>query len=108
MTSKSTRKRRVGKPTEPCRDFALYAHAIGRRAKEIRGELRQEWPKGYPEGALERALHQEDELCAARTPGATSDGLTIGDPCNRRLPGKKPAVDSEGQGGKGEGREPLV
>ena len=93
---KSTRthvNRKGEKPAKPRPDFPLYAHAVGKWAKTIRG-------KGYyfgrwddPEGALREYLDQKDDLYAGRTPGAKGGGATIRDVCNQFIAGKRVDLD---------------
>ncbi len=95
MSIKSTRSLASGKrvkPKKPRPDFPLYAHAVGKWAKTIRG-------KGYyfgtwddPEGALREYLDQKDDLYAGRTPG-TKGGITVRDACNEYMKSKKTAMD---------------
>jgi hypothetical protein len=75
-------KRADGRPEKPRDDFPLFAHASGRWAKKIRGNLRYfgKWsddPKG--ERALNKWLDEKDDLLAGREPRANGDdaGPTI-------------------------------
>ena len=84
---------RKEKPTKPRPDFPLYAHAVGKWAKTIRG-------KGYyfgrwedPEGALREYLDAKDDLYAGRTPG-TKGGATIREVCNAFMASKRVDLDA--------------
>lgn len=66
------------KPKKPRPDFPLYAHASGKWAKKIHGQVYYfgEWADPY--GALDEYRAVCDDLYAGRTPQANSDGLTLG------------------------------
>jgi integrase len=110
--SKSSRKRRSGKPTgrpkKPDPDFPLSPHASGAWQKKIRGKIHYfgRWAT-YVDGKLQRLpgdewwmpaleLYQEqkDDLHAGRTPRVKRDGLTTADLCNAFLTAKHRKVGS--------------
>ena len=100
MESHSNRRRADGKPErpkKPSKDFPLYAHALGRWAKKVKGKIAYftYWaddPKGV--AALEQWLEDKDDLFAGRKPRKKSDGLTVGDLCNQFLAHKEALRDN--------------
>src|SRR5437762_4157433 len=105
MSDNSTRKLRSRKaadrPKKPYPDFPLTPHASGAWQKKIRGKIHYfgKWAKrvngklvriegdGWKE-ALELYKAVADDLHAGKTPRVKSDGLTVGDLCNRFLTAK--------------------
>ena len=92
-STRSTAKRKRVKPTKPRPDFPLYAHAVGKWAKTIRG-------KGYyfgrwedPEGALREYLDAKDDLYAGRVPG-TKGGVSLREVCNKFIASKRVDFDA--------------
>lgn len=83
---------RPGKPAKPRPDFPLYAHAVGRWAKKVRGKIVYftKWtedPKGVT--ALEQWLEQKDDLLAGRTPRSSSGEFVVRDLLNLFLESKR-------------------
>ncbi|MHB8867157.1 MAG: hypothetical protein ACYC6N_32750, partial [Pirellulaceae bacterium] len=81
---KSTAKSTRGKPVKPYDDFPLFAHASGRWAKKIRGQMEYfgTWGAGWQK-ALDNYLAWKDDLYAGRRPAKQGNGrLTIRDLCN--------------------------
>ena len=77
--------------SKPREDFPLCPHRTGRWAKRVRGQLHYfgkcaDDLKG--EAALTKWLDQKDDLLAGRTPRAKTEGLTIGELCDRFLQSK--------------------
>ena len=74
------------RPRKPRKDYPLFPHATGRRAKKVRGKFVYfgkvaDDPKG--EAALLLWLDRRDDLLAGRTPrGIQGDGLTMRDLAN--------------------------
>jgi integrase len=94
MSADSSRQIAVRKPRP---DFPLFPHATGRWAKKVRGKLcyfgkTADDPKGAR--ALDLWNDQKDDLLAGRTPRGKSDGLTVGELCDRFLQSKDKAVDA--------------
>jgi integrase len=78
----------------PYPGFPLLAHATGRWAKKIRGQMVYFGPWSDPDGALAKSLEQKDALHAGRRPREESDGVTIKELCNRFLNAKRALVES--------------
>jgi hypothetical protein len=71
---------RTDRPAKPYPGFPLFPHATGRWAKKIHGRFGFFGPWRDAEGALERYLHQRDELHAGlvpRTNGAGTGRATL-------------------------------
>jgi integrase len=81
------------KPAKPYPAFPLYAHACGRWAKKIRGQVHYFAPWGDPDAALAMYLEQRDALHAGRKPRETSAGADLRELCNRFLNSKQALVD---------------
>ena len=95
MKSKSTvnhSDRKPAKPQKPRPDFPLYAHAVGKWAKTIKGKSYFFGKWGDPEGVLIEYLDAKDDLYAGRTPGAKG-GLTLRDLCNAFMQSKRIDLD---------------
>jgi integrase len=82
------------KPSKPYPDFPLFAHATGRWAKKIRGQMVYFGPWADPDAALNKYLSAKDALHAGRKPREVSAGVTIKELCNRFLNAKQALVDS--------------
>jgi len=76
------------KPPKPRPDFPLYAHAVGKWAKTIRGQTYYFGTWADPERALREYLDQKDDLYAGRTPGGKG-GPTIRDLANAFIRSKR-------------------
>jgi integrase len=85
------------KPKKPYPDYPLFAHATKRWAKKIKGKLYYFGPWDNSTAALQKYLHQRDDLQAGLvprlTPGLTPDGVTLRDLANRFLTLKKSRLD---------------
>ncbi len=95
-TPKNVRQRGVKppKPAKPYPDFPLYAHASGRWAKKIRGEIKYFGPWSDPDTALANYLDRKTDLHAGGTPRADAGELMIKDLVNAFLNSKQDAVDA--------------
>jgi integrase len=96
MNEKFTRHaagRKAEKPAKPRPDFPLYAHAVGRWAKTIRGRTFYFGTWSDPEGALREYLDAKDDLYAGRTPGSKG-GVTVRDVCNAFIRSKRIDLDA--------------
>jgi integrase len=82
------------KPSKPYPDFPLFAHATGRWAKKIRGQMLYFGPWTDPDAALAKYLEQKDALHAGRRPREVSDGVPMKELCNQFLNAKQTLVDS--------------
>ncbi len=93
MTKHSTvaadRSKARKKPGKPRPDFPLYAHAVGKWAKTIRGKTYYFGDWADPEGALEEYIDQRDDLYAGRTPTAKG-GPSVREACNAWLDSPRP------------------
>lgn len=91
--SDSTATRKPVKPSKPHKDFPLFPHATGRRAKKVRGKLHDFGPWDSPEDALKLWLLQKDDLLAGRKPRDVRDIFTIRDLANHFLTFKQQQRD---------------
>ena len=82
------------KPAKPHPDFALYAHASGKWAKKIRGQVHYFGSWEDPWGALDEYRAVKDDLMAGRTPRQSSDDLTLKSLVNQYLEFKADARDN--------------
>lgn len=82
------------KPTKPSPDFPLFAHAIGRWAKKIRGSLVYFGPWSDPAGALRKYLEQKDALHGGRTPRPEATAVTVKDVANAFLNHRQKQVET--------------
>jgi len=78
----------AARPNKPRPDFPLYVHKTDRWAKKVLGKTRffgkaSTDPTG--KAALEEWLRVKDDLLAGRKPRAKSDGLVVGELCDRFL-----------------------
>ena len=87
------RHRKGAKPPKPRPDFPLYAHAVGKWAKTIRGKTYYFGTWDDPESALREYLDQKDDLYAGRTP-ATKGGLTLRELLNAFIRSKRIDLDA--------------
>jgi len=90
----STRAPAVSKPAKPYPDFPLFAHATGRWAKKIRGQLVYFGPWDDPDAALKKYLEQKDHLHAGRKPRSDPQALTVKQLANHFLNAKHALVDT--------------
>lgn len=81
------------KTDKPRKDFPLFRHQNGQWAKKVRGKL---WYFGVePNEALDRWVHDKDDLLAGRTPRPYSqDSLTVKQLCDLFLESKEAKVAS--------------
>src|SRR6185312_9841726 len=100
-TTAARRRKAASRPAKPYAEFPLTPHPGGKWMKKIRGKIHYfgRWGRvvdgsmqriegdGWKE-ALEEYKVQADDLHAGRTPRLASDGLTMGDLCNRFLTSK--------------------
>src|SRR5262245_48621807 len=84
----------VSKPAKPYPDFPLFAHATGRWAKKIRGQLVYFGPWDDPDAALKKYLEQKDHLHAGRKPRSDPQALTVKELANHFLNAKQALVDT--------------
>jgi integrase len=81
------------KPAKPYDRFPLFAHATGRWAKKIRGQLHYFGPWDDPQAALDNYLKHKDALHAGKKPREKAEGVTVNDAVNRFLHDKKALVE---------------
>ena len=86
-------KRKREKPKKPRPDFPLYAHAVGKWAKTIRGKTFYFGTWDDPEGALREYLDTKDDLDAGRTP-SIKGGITLRELCNAFMASKRIDLDA--------------
>lgn len=89
-----TAPRKPSRPEKPYPEFPLYAHATGRWAKRIRGQIRYFGPWRDPDGALTKFLAQRDALFAGREPRDSTGACTVRDLVNSFLTTKQHLLDS--------------
>lgn len=84
------------KPSKPYPEFPLYAHATGRWAKKIRGQLHYFGRWDDPQGALDSYLERKDALHAGRKPRQASEAgaLTVVRLANFYLEHKESLVEA--------------
>jgi integrase len=82
------------KPNKPYPEFPLFAHATGRWAKKIRGQLHYFGPWANPDAALQSYLDQKDSLHAGRKPRPVHQTLTVKELANEFLNAKQALVDA--------------
>jgi integrase len=85
--------RKATKPGKPRADFPLYAHAVGKWAKTIKGKTYYFGSWDDPEGALREYLDQKDDLYAGRIPGVKG-GATLREVCNAFMQSKRIDLDA--------------
>lgn len=80
------------KPSKPYPDFPLFAHATGRWAKKVRGQLKYFGPWEDWQRALNKWLEQRDDLMAGRLPQEDTGKVTVRDLVNAFLTSKLAAT----------------
>ena len=82
------------RPKKPHPEFPLYAHASGRWAKKIRGQIHYFGPWSDPDGALDKYVREKEALHDGRKPRPDTGAPTIKDVCNEFLNAKRELVES--------------
>ena len=88
------RKSAPEKPEKPNPDFPLFPHATRRWAKKIKGRLHYFGHWDDPDGALDKYLREKDYLHNGKRVPVVTDGLTVGDLCNKFLTWKKQLMEA--------------